>query len=131
MILAVAVCLAASWSSLAVDGSSDERANVRKAGRRAREASRRAAFLKDLFRDAWRLDQRLSALDRVSDVKLTGQEYLPGQMRQERKELKEDEETSQRLAAREDARKARAARQRQTEKARRVVARRKKRIRAF
>jgi len=131
MILAVAVCLAASWSSFAVDGSGDERARVRKAGRRAREAARRPATRRDVFRDAWRIDQNLSAVDRISDVKLTGRKYLAGQMRRERKELKEDEVTSQRLAAREKARKVRAARQRQTEKARRVVARRKKRIRAF
>lgn len=128
---AVAVLLAASRSGFAASATSDDRVKSRKTARRAREATSRQLTRKDLFRDSWRLDRKLSATDRISDAKLTGQEYLPGQMRKERKELKEEEETSRRLAAREQSRKARAARQQQAEKARAIEARRKKRTRVF
>lgn len=130
-ILVVAVSFAAPRSAFAAGGTRDERVKTRKAARRGREAVRQASARKDMLRDSWRIDRKLSATDRISDAKLTDQKYLSGQMRRERTELKEDDETARKLSARDQARKARSARQQRAAKAVRTDARRKKRIRAF
>ena len=98
------------------------RATVRKARRKAQAAKAAERSARDFSRDTLRVDYRIAEADvRIFDSKVTGQKYLAGIMRRERRELKESEERLRQRAEMEQMYRARLRRQEDAERTERAL----------